>query len=128
MAEDYSYNDLMQMQEQAIRRAREMQQRARITVREAQVTDIDEAAPPFPDAGRQNELPPEEEANSDGEVPSPARIATPMSRKKPLSSLFSVLQRLPADDDMRVILPIIMMLLKEGADEKLILALLYIMT
>ena len=101
------------MQEQAIRRAREMQQKARITIQEAEVTDIPEP-PPQPESIPDE--PPEKR------VP---RKAQPRNR---FSGFYSMLQRLPADDDMTVILPIIMMLLKEGADEKLILALLYIMS
>lgn len=113
-ADAYSYNDIIRMQEQAIRRAREMQQKARVATDEAQNDDGD-ADGTMPEKN-------EEQAGRENT----ARRA--FQQHSPFSGFLSMLQRLPADDDMIVILPIIMMLLKEEADEKLILALLYIMS
>lgn len=114
MAAEYSYNELVQMQEQAIRRVHEMQQRARQTARES------------------GDIVQESEPVIQQEQPAPAvqqehrAIARPP--RSPLSGLSALIDKIPYDDDTAVLLPLILLLLHEGSDEKLILALIYIMS
>ena len=127
MAPEYSYNDLMQMQEQAIRRVHEMQQRARLTAQES--GDVIQDVEPEKQIIIKQE--PEKPANAE-----PVNVSQPSAAVKrgqsrgssPLAGLSSLLDKFPYDDDMAVILPIILLLLHEGSDEKLLLALLYIMS
>lgn len=120
---DYSYNELMQMQEQAINRVREMQQRARKTAEES--GDFLAADIPV-----YSEPPETEEAFEEKPVLLPKKtVPPPAQKKKPtLKGIGSLLEKVNLEDDTALLLPLIILLAREGADEKLLLALLYIMS
>ena len=94
--------DFEAMQQQAIRRVKEMQQRA---VPLPEPTSSPEPKAPKPEPPHQTPTPPK-----------PQR-----KRASPLSSLFHL------DSDVSLILPLLLLLSREGADDALLLALLYIM-
>lgn len=110
MAQEYSYNDLVRMQEQAIRRVRDMQERARLTVQEQEVS-----------------APAEEERAAEAvsvRSESKEKTAPPLTRsvqKNPLGNLLNL------DKDKAVILPLLLLLGRESSDNILLLALMYIM-
>lgn len=109
MAQEYSYNDLVQMQEQAIRRVRDMQERARLTLQE-QTTEKEEEVSPPPKEILSEEKPKEEAP------PQPLQRAY-----NPFSNLLSL------DKDKAVILPLLLLLGRESGDNILLMALMYIM-
>lgn len=143
MPDNYSNADFKAMQEQAIRRAREMQQKAQ-NQGQNHNHNQDEAQKNRPDnqQRRQDNRRPLERPNiyqarsqkqdSQKKQPKeqqPKKPNTSENREKsegksnnPLSSLLNL------DGDMSLILPLILFLGKEGADDTLILALLYIMS
>lgn len=110
MAQEYSYNDLVRMQEQAIRRVRDMQERARLTLQEQDASVTEEEAPPA-------EPTPVQEKKE--EKPQP-----PIQKPKPLNPLGNLIN---LDKDKAVILPLLLLLGKESSDNILLLALMYIM-
>lgn len=106
---EYSYSDLVKMQDQAIRRVREMQERARLTVKE-------------------NPIPPLDNSTSFDNLPSGERVHsnTDSERTKDLPSG----ERVRNGSDLersKILLPLIMLLSREGADNILMIALLYIL-
>lgn len=124
-------NDFVKMQEQAIKRVREMQQKA---------------SPSQPVFQKENPPPPKIEIAKKSEIPKPENPSAAAHEKKPdqqenkseekqynekhtyekSHNPFSGL--LNMDADMSIVLPLIFFLGKEGADDVLILALLYIMS
>lgn len=147
LPDNYSNADFKAMQEQAIRRAREMQQKAQNQGQNHNQNhnhNQDEAQKNRPDnqQRRQDNRRPLERPNiyqarsqkqdSQKKQPKeqqPKKPNTSENREKsegksnnPLSSLLNL------DGDMSLILPLILFLGKEGADDTLILALLYIMS
>lgn len=149
---EYSYSDLVKMQDQAIRRVREMQERARLTVKENPI-------PPLDNSTSFDNLPSGERVrnNSDSErtkgnltsfdnSPSGDRFnkSTDLERTKDLPSGERVRNgthqertknspsgdRLNKSTDLersKILLPLIMLLSREGADNILMIALLYIL-
>lgn len=110
MPQEYSYNDLVRMQEQAIRRVRDMQERARLTMQE------------------QEGDPPEEESrfaepvsDQDNKEEKPRPPLHKQGAQNPLGNLLNL------DKDKAVILPLLLLLGKESSDNILLLALMYIM-
>lgn len=98
------------MQEQAIRRVRDMQERARLTVQEQESPVPEEESPPI-------ETPPAQEKKE--EKPQP-----PLQKPKlqnPLGNLLNL------DKDKAVILPLLLLLGRESSDNILLMALMYIM-
>ena len=110
MAQEYSYNDLVRMQEQAIRRVRDMQERARLTVQEQGSPVPEEESPPI-------ETPSAQEKKE--EKPQP-----PLQKPKPQNPLGNLLN---LDKDKAVILPLLLLLGRESSDNILLMALMYIM-
>ncbi len=118
---DYSYQELMHMQNDAIRRAEDMRRRARTTA--GLDTPSEPPAPPqepkrIPMPGgylqQQNEVPQQEQA--------------PPTEKSPLSEeLKNGLGEINMDSDKALLLSLIMLLSQEGADELLLMALIYIL-
>lgn len=106
MAENsYNASDMMSMQRDAVRRVREMQRRANEKLR-----------PPVP-------------AQRDAAHP-PAAPAPPASRpasESAGSGLSSFLSQMNLDSEKTMLLLLIILLLREGADTKLILALCYLL-
>ncbi len=110
MAQEYSYNDLVRMQEQAIRRVRDMQERARLTLQEQESPVPEEEvspAEPTPVQEKKEEKP-----------------QLPMQKPKPQNPLGNLIN---LDKDKAVILPLLLLLGKESSDNILLLALMYIM-
>ena len=110
MEKDFNSDDFAKMQQQAIRRVKEMQQRSK-------------------DREEKNE---QDDSRNDKKMqqPDPAslkpmRIQMKSDNDPPksmLSSLFNM------DSDITLILPLLLLLSKEGTDDMLLLALLYIMS
>ena len=109
MAQEYSYNDLVRMQEQAIRRVRDMQERARLTVQEQEVTIPEESQPA-------ESVSVQEKTDKKPQTPLQKPVV-----QNPLSNLLNI------DKDKAVILPLLLLLGKESSDNILLLALMYIM-
>lgn len=109
---EYSYSDLVKMQDQAIRRVREMQERARMTVRENPIPDI-ENPPPSEKAPERKEP-----ARTPSEIKPKPPEKPQREAKRPSHA---------ADGDKAILLPLIMLLNEEGADKLLLIALLYIL-
>lgn len=116
---EYSYSDLVKMQDQAIRRVREMQERARMTVRENPIPDIEAHTPSEELSAKQSPTRTENERNRKPSERPPKPPEKPHCEKpKPPHSI---------DADRAILLPLIMLLNEEGADKMLLLALLYIL-
>lgn len=145
MNEDYPKEDFQKMQQQAIDRVREMQKKAiadpppkapnpQRPPRYFSQNERQPERPPFPGSprphgphgepknteSRKNEAEDNRHEKSGEEKPQPRNPL--FSGLNPLSSIFNM------DTDMSLILPLVMLLGKDGADDMLILALLYIMT
>lgn len=110
MAQEYSYNDLVRMQEQAIRRVRDMQERARLTLQEQEPPAHEEESPPAETA------PVQEKREGKPQPP----LQKP-SVQNPLGNLLNL------DKDKAVILPLLLLLGRESSDNILLMALMYIM-
>ncbi len=118
-SKEYTYNELMQMQEQAIRRVRDMQERARITLEEHSPVQEDKKPP---EAEKKIERP---VTNSE----QPKRTARPEPvPKKPGNDKGMFGDLLKMDKDKALILPILMLLGKDTTDSILLIALMYIMS
>lgn len=129
MPQEYSYNDLVKMQEQAIRRVRDMQERARITMQEH-----DEAAQQIDEISEQEETVYEERVSevsentdaqtkdNDGSRKNQDKAKHISRQQNPLGNLLNL------DKDKAVILPLLLLLGKESSDNILLLALMYIMS
>lgn len=96
----YQGNDVIRMQQDAVRRVREMQRRANEKLQQSGA-----AAPP---------------------ASVPAQQHTPSPPPAPKASA-SVLDKLGLDPEKALLLLLIVLLLNEGADQKLILALCYLL-
>ncbi len=123
---DYSYQDIMQMQNDAIRRAEDMQKRARTTAGL-------EGGPPKAELPQQPKRIPmpsgylqqSEEPQPQAEAPRP-RVSE--NEKGPLiEKLKNGLGDINLDSDKALLLSLIMLLSQEGADELLVMALIYIL-
>ena len=101
----YSSSDMLSMQADAIRRVREMQRRAQLTVSR-------QAAPDPPPGPRQ-------------EQNTPLPLHTPQEKQG--NFLSGLMESLNLDNDRLLLLALILLLAHEGADTMLILALFYIM-
>ena len=117
--DNYSSGNFMQMQEQAIKRAREMQDRAKqnesVKNKKEKSTDHGTTKPPKPPIIQA--AAPKEKLKVDN--------FPQISPQKALNSLTELFQ---LDSDRALILPLLLFLGKEGADDMLLLALLYIMS
>lgn len=129
MAGEYNQNDFMKMQEQAIDRVREMQKKAQPSQNPQMQRNTERKQQRF----SQNENERKGEAQKPPKRPSqPPAAEDTKSRAEekpprsgaanPLSSLLKL------DKDSSLILPLLLLLGREGADDMLTLALLYIMT
>lgn len=111
MSNEYSYNELMQMQDKAIERVRIMQERARKTMEENPIEHLHIEE-------KQKEA---EEVKAEP-VSAPPPKAPNQSHGGILSGL-----NLNMDKDKATVLPLLLLLMNEGADSLLLLALMYIM-
>lgn len=128
MAQSLSKEDFAKMQQQAINRVHEMQRQSKMNEEKTQPPPTYAAAPPKNETQPpvQEKRPPEQKraAPQKRSAPSPApEIKRVYTKSKPsTSALFEM------DSDIALILPLLLLLQKDGADEMLILALLYIMS
>ena len=143
MNEEYPKEDFQKMQQQAIDRVREMQKRA-VPEQPPRTQPQQRPSRFFPPGERQSDRPmhpnppkpPHEEARRPDKQKPTGQGETcenPKEEKpQPKNSLFSGLNPLSSilnmDTDMSLILPLVMLLGKDGADDMLLLALIYIMT
>ena len=123
---DYTYQDIMQMQNDAIRRAEEMQKRARTTagLEANQSKNEPPQEPkriPMPSGYlQQNES---HQPQKDAHIPQQeGNVKAPFVER-----LKNGLGDVNIDSDKALLLSLIMLLSQEGADELLIMALIYIL-
>ncbi|MGN1195045.1 MAG: hypothetical protein ACI4SB_06140 [Acutalibacteraceae bacterium] len=144
MNEEYAKEDFQKMQQQAIDRVREMQKKAindqpkpQNQQRPSRFFPQNERRPDRPPfQGQQKGQNPHQEQkiteDRRNEAESEKHVNTKEENEQPKNQLFSSLNPLSSllnmDTDMSLILPLVMLLGKDGADDMLILALLYIMT
>lgn len=139
MPDNYSNADFSRMQEQAIKRVREMQQKAQTPKEPPKMQNEQQNNTQFQQQ-RRNERPniyqakPQQRRDMPREAPKEQKKDVPketnvfqnekerMKNQNPFSSLLHL------DSDMSLILSLALFLGKEGADDMLILALLYIMS
>lgn len=147
MPRDYSYTEMMQMQEQAMKRVQDMQKRARQTAETAKF-ELEDEPPPKP-VQRQYDYTPITRPTSPTGLPismdspkstdSPKHIPMPVHfpynaepknnnvqliKKNADSSPFAAFMEEP---DKAMILAVLLLLKSENADELLMMALLYIL-
>ena len=128
MPQGYSQEDFAKMQQQAINRVREMQRQSQKKEQQDTAKPVFETKDRFEKAQRPqteniNSDPPERifEPEKKDVPPSPPPIKRVRSVGKTAASF------LETDSDVALILPLLLLLQRDGADEMLILALLYIM-
>ena len=135
MPQSYSKEDFAKMQQQAINRVREMQRQSRM--------NRQEESKPFPDAPaaaetQQNKKaePAQKSRPETNEQPAQKREEPPKKPDTPPPPIKRVYAKsrpnvspfFEMDSDVALILPLLLLLQRDGADEMLILALLYIMS
>lgn len=130
MQQNAPQNDFVKMQEQAIKRVREMQQKANPSQPNLQKENPQTQTKDMP---RQDEQPKEgklfeQEQKSNQEQPRKEEKPHYNENAKQERNHNPFANFLNSDADMSIILPLIFFLGKEGADDVLILALLYIMS
>ena len=111
---DYTYSELMKMQDKAIERVRQMQEKARQTL---------EADPSY--IPRKNEEE-ENEPEPSGD-PEPVKAERVKNIPPTNNNAFPFGLNLNLDKDKATILPLLLLLMNEVADHLLLLALVYIM-
>lgn len=146
MQSDISHGDFEKMQEQAIKRVNEMKQKANMgrsaqpeqkhnengagnkNLRPPIISRMNER-PQRPQMPNQNQGQKQNQSQNQGQSrsqncqePEDNRQKAHEDGRKILDSLFNL------DNDMSMILPLLLLLQKEGADEMLIMALIYIMS
>ncbi len=124
MADNYTY-DFQRLQQDAIRRAREMQARARVPA-----VPLNQSAPgpPAAPAAQPSPAPPQHSA------PAPQHVAAPAAGQQhghepsfgPLSSVKDIFDSLMSDSERTLLLVLILLLTEEKADIGLIFALMYL--
>ena len=135
MPQSYSKEDFAKMQQQAINRVREMQRQSRM--------NRQEESKPFPDTPaaaetQQNKKaePAQKSRPETNEQPAQKREEPPKKPDTPPPPIKRVYAKsrpnvspfFEMDSDVALILPLLLLLQRDGADEMLILALLYIMS
>lgn len=142
---DYSYNDIMKMQNDAIKRVNEMQKRAKTVVEEINEEKSQYKEPPKPQDVKRVKMPDDyldelknfASTSSHFEKSETAPISKEYADEKkahnPLpkqheQTLNNILNDLNMDSDKALILSLVLLLTEEKADELLVLALLYILS
>ncbi len=127
---DYTYGELMKMQNDAIRRVEDMQKRAR---QSAGIDKKEEPAPNPPDSVKRIPQPSGYLSNSQGENRKFADNNSYNQKHSPQHST-DIIERikngigeLNIDSDKALLLSLIMLLSEEKADELLIMALIYML-
>lgn len=120
MDREYTYSELMQMQDKAIERVRQMQERARRTLESDPIEPLHikekeekreepKKEPPVEEVRAERVTPPKNQSNGQRQSPFPFGL------------------NLNLDKDKATVLPLLLLLMNEGADNLLLLALVYIM-
>lgn len=112
---DYTYQDMLKMQEEAAVRVREMKKRAAIAVEEDEKESAEAVKPVFPDEVRHISYP--------VELPEPVTDKSAVNDEKK-SGLLDIIK---ADSDSVLILFILLLLSQEETDYITSLALLYLL-
>jgi len=118
-ATGYSQGDMIRMQEDAIRRVRQMQKRAQ-TLTEGGAAPLQQAPPALNAPAPAAMAPSREKRHANGQKPSGHGTPTPREKANPLFSL-------NLDDDRLLILALLLVMINEQADMTLILALFYLL-
>lgn len=130
MADSYNY-DMQRLQQDAIRRAREMQSRAQSSAPPLNVPSS-RAAPvqnrPAPPAAPPPErhTPPPQERHVPSDTPAPRHTPAQGLMKGPLNPIGDIFGSLMADSERTLILVLIILLVEEKADTGVIFALMYL--
>ena len=130
MADSYNY-DMQRLQQDAVRRAREMQARAQRTVPQqnvpAPVQNTKPEPPVVPPPVRHMPPPPEKHVPPLN-IPAaePRRIPVPAPMNGPLKPIGDIFESLMADSERTLILVLIILLVEEKADTGVIFALMYL--
>ena len=145
MNEEYPKEDFQKMQQQAIDRVREMQKKA-VPEQPPKAQTQQRPSRFFPSGERQPDRPtvhnqskpqnlhgePKYQENrraaSESEKHENPKDERPQTKNQPFSTVNPLSSILNMDTDMSLILPLVMLLGKDGADDMLLLALIYIMT
>ncbi len=128
MEQSYSKEDFAKMQQQAINRVREMQRQSKQTSKgeKKQPQDIPAFFEPEkaePMQGQRREPEQRKETPQKKSCTPPPAIKRVYTKARPNTAPFFEM-----DSDIALILPLLLLLQRDGADEMLILALLYIMS
>lgn len=126
---DYSYQEMLKMQEDAARRVREMKRRAAIAV------DEDESPPkenkaPLPDEVKRISMPvelPQEEGKEGCEQAAPPEIAKEQHSHTPDMGIHGLIKFFSNDQDALLILAVLAVISQEKTDYLTSLALLYLL-
>jgi hypothetical protein len=117
MADSYNY-DMQRLQQDAIRRAREMQARAQSYAAQQQ------PAPPPPPPEPQRHIPPAEPRHTPPREHAPqGNREQPKNQLNPIGSIFEGLMK---DSERTLIIVLILLLVEEKANPEIIFALLYL--
>ncbi len=120
---DYTYHELMKMQNDAVRRAEEMQQRARKT---AGLDEASKETAPFkPQEPRHIKMP---EGYLSGKKESAKQENSTNNAENIFDKLKNSFGDINIDSDKALLLSLVMLFSEEKADELLIMALLYMLT
>jgi hypothetical protein len=134
MADNYTY-DFQRLQQDAIRRAREMQARARVPApplnQGAPGPPAAPAAQPSPAPPQQHSAPAPQQQRS---APAPQHVSAPEAGQQherepsfgPLSPVKDIFDSLMSDSERTLLLVLILLLTEEKADIGLIFALMYL--
>lgn len=140
---EYTYSEIMKMQNDAIKRVEDMQKRARKTVGIDDETDREnerEHHSVTPDEPRRVPMPKDylenlkkfaaNSSHKEDDEKKEQRTEAAEKKKKPKEAFYgeSPFGELNIDEDKALILALILLLSEEGADELLIMALIYMLT
>lgn len=134
---DYSYTELKEMQDRAMERVRAMQQRASETV--SRENSLQEEKPK-PDAHTEQNsytkphhikmpvnMPPPRESTAESRGSKASTDSNPASNFASANEN-SIIENILNDPDRAMLLPLLLLLKSEGANEELLMSLLYIMS
>lgn len=117
----YSSSEILSMQEDAVKRVKEMQRRAN--------SHLPQPHAAARVAGRQTSDQPPRDSERPAEPPRTAALRYPADNEKSAPGRFEIgglLSQFSVSEDKAVVLAIILILMSQGADKSLILALLYL--
>lgn len=126
---DYSYQEMLKMQEDAARRVREMKKRAAIAVDEEEAPQKDNK-PPLPDEVKRISMPvelPQEEGKEGCEQTSPPERVKEQHSHTPDMGIHGLIKFFSNDQDALLILAVLAVISQEKTDYLTSLALLYLL-